>query len=231
MNKNIPEYLGSTVSIVPNWLIKFVDESTKHFDDSHDIIHALKVTSNVLAILEEFRFNFRDDIDLELGQANNIPIELDKNLLIGMAMLHDVCDHKYPESIQRSELEEFIFSNYGESYGSIIIDVIDNVSYSKEVKGLQKKMPFPFNLYLDMIADADRLEAIGQEGIKRCEIFTSVRGGKVPEDVIVHCHEKLLRLLPENFIKTGPARKMAEPLHREIEDYVRFQEQQLNKID
>lgn len=243
MNKNIPEYLSSTVSKIPTELLHFVDDSTKHFDDSHDVIHALKVTSNALAILQELEANFNSNshsnsnldsyTDLELGQSvcAIMPEQLDSNLLIAMTMLHDVCDHKYPESIQKSQLEEFIINKYGEENGTNIIDIIDNVSYSKEVKGLTKNFPFPLNLYLSVVADADRLEAIGREGIERCEIFTSTHGGKVPEDVIKHCHEKLLRLLSENFIKTGPGKKMAEPLHREIEEYVRFQEEQLKKFN
>ena len=58
------------------------------------------------------------------------------------------------------------------------------------------------------LRDADRLEAIGPEGIRRCQVFTESRGGKVPEDVVVHCHEKLLRLYNEHFICTEEGRRL-----------------------
>lgn len=193
------ELLHFIMSKVPQDLLLFVFESTKHFDDSHNVIHALKVCINVLKINE------------------GLDTPLNEEFLIVITMLHDVCDHKYPESIRKSELEEFIFSAYGQELGRNIIEIIDNVSYSKEVKGTTKIFDDQYDTYLQVVADADRLEAIGL-------------AGKVPEDVVKHCHEKLLRLLLENFIKTKPARKMAEPLHQEIEEYVRFQEQ-LNKIN
>ena len=58
-------------------------------------------------------------------------------------------------------------------------------------------------------------------GIERCEAFTRARGGNVPMEVVQHCHDKLLRLLPAGFIRTSPCKLLEEPLHREIEEYVR----------
>ncbi len=40
------------------------------------------------------------------------------------------------------------------------------------------------------------------------------------DDVIVHCHEKLLRILPEGFIKTQYGKVLAQPLHDQIVEYV-----------
>ena len=72
------------------------------------------------------------------------------------------------------------------------------------------------------VSDADRLEALGQVGLERCIEFTKARNGIVPDDVVTHCHEKLLRLLPENFIKTQLGKSMAVPLHDVIVDYVKL---------
>jgi uncharacterized protein len=188
----------------PEYLITFVTESTKIFDDSHNMIHAQAVTKTTHEIMQSF----------------NAPY--DEHFVTMIAMLHDVCDHKYPESIKRSDLSDFIKLHMPDEQAKYADLIIDNVSYSKESKGLREILPEPYNTYLTALTDADRLEAIGKIGIKRCETFTREHGGKVPEDVIKHCHEKLLRLLPDGFIKTPYARKLAEPLHQEIVDYVMY---------
>ena len=99
----------------------------------------------------------------------------------------------------------------------IVIDIIENISYSKEIRGQRKNVHQP---YLDIISDADRLEAIGEVGITRCIAYTKAIHGRVPSDVVTHCHEKLLRLYKDGFIRTKTAREMAEPLHKVIEEYV-----------
>lgn len=185
-----------------NHVLQFVIKSTQHFDDSHNHIHALRVNYNAHKIMESIKSDYN------------------KELLMYIAMLHDVCDHKYPESIPREQLEKFIESNLGEIQKKIVMMVIDNISFSKEAKGLRQEIQKPFDMYLLAVSDADRLEALGKVGIQRCIEFTSSHGGIVPDDVIKHCHEKLLRLLPENFIKTELGRKLAEPLHHEVELYV-----------
>jgi hypothetical protein len=58
-------------------------------------------------------------------------------------------------------------------------------------------------------------------GIERCETLVRARGGRVPEDVVKHCHEKLLKLYPDNFIRTKTGRELAVGLHEEIVEYVR----------
>lgn len=190
-------------TIVDEILLDFVVESTKHFDDSHNHTHALRVTDNAHKIMK----SIRDE-------------SYDEKLLTYIAMLHDVCDHKYPESIDKKELSKFIKNNFSLLLEPIVMKIIDNVSFSKEDKNLQEKLPEPYDLYLTVITDADRLEALGSVGIERCISFTQSQGGSVPKDVIKHCHEKLLRLLPEGFIKTDLARELAVPLHDEVYKYV-----------
>lgn len=75
--------------------------------------------------------------------------------------------------------------------------------------------------YLDALRDADRLEAIGQIGIDRCIAYSISIGRRIPEEVVDHCHEKLLRLYNEKFIVTEEGRKLAEPLHQIILDFVK----------
>lgn len=169
-------------------VLSFVQENTKIFDESHDWHHAIKVAYNSTKIL------------------NN------KHVLY-LALLHDVCDHKYPNSIPRSDLSRFIKDNLG-SY--IVIDgMIDQISFSSQ------KTFDPVDPILEAVRDGDRLEALGEIGINRCITIVKLRNKIVPDDVIVHCYEKLLRLLPEKYISSESGRRTAIPLHNDIVRYVR----------
>jgi len=103
------------------------------------------------------------------------------------------------------------------------MSIIDNISYSKEVAGKTTQLPYPYNLYRDAISDADKIDGLD---INRCIEYTKMKGGKVPEDVIKHCHDKLLKLLPDRFIKTDTGKIMAEPHHEKIQAYVNSFEKQ-----
>ena len=191
---------------IPEFLVSFVANSTKEFDESHNLEHALKVTHASHTIMETIDENY------------------DKKLITFTAMLHDVCDHKYPCSITEDELIRFIAPHFTAEKSAAIMDVIHNMSFSKQVKGIAIVLAHPYNDYLIAVSDADKLEAIGQVGIDRCTEYALTHGGVVPADVVTHCHEKLLRLLPENFIKSVKGRELAEPLHNEIVEYVRKHE-------
>lgn len=191
-----------------NNLLEFVKDSTKHFDSSHNEEHALKVYHTTINIMNSYGWAY----DIELATYS--------------AMLHDVRDHKYPNSISEEDLEAFLFGEIGSKKGKQILNIIENVSFSKEDKQ-RKNNVFVVDIadelfpYLVALRDADRLEALGEVGIRRCEQFVLARGGKIPEDVVKHCQEKLLRLYTEYFIFTEFARQIAEPLHNEIVDYVK----------
>ena len=62
-------------------ILDFVKESTKHFDSSHNYEHAWKVYKSTQEIL-----------------ATILP-DYDNDIVVFSALLHDVCDHKYPNSI------------------------------------------------------------------------------------------------------------------------------------
>ena len=142
-------------------LLHFVKESTKIFDESHDWRHAVIVTSNTHNVMQSLSDNYEEE------------------LVTYAAMLHDVCDHKYPESISREELVKFIVDSTSTVLAERIMKIIDNVSYSKQVKGLRQELSEPDVTYLNALSDADRLEAIGQVGIARCTAFTLKMNGKV----------------------------------------------------
>jgi len=169
---------------------EFCKESTQIFDDTHNHLHALEVARDATLIRNTKR-------------------------TLHLALLHDVCDHKYPNSIPRSILSDFITVNLT-NYQSID-PLISKVSFTYS-KQHPSEVADPD---LEAVRDADRLNALGLEGIRRCIGVTTMRGGKVPDDVIIHCYDKLLRLLPENYIVTQIGRRLAVPLHNVIVKYVR----------
>lgn len=75
------------------------------------------------------------------------------------------------------------------------------------------------------VSDADKHEAIGVKGSKRCEAFARERhpdasDSEINKMVIEHHNEKLLRLLPDGFFQTKAGIKAAKPLHDEMVEYV-----------
>jgi uncharacterized protein len=182
-------------------LLEFVRISTNHFDESHNVEHAIKVTNTAVEIMEATRTDYEWDI-----------VEYS-------CMLHDVCDHKYPESISKKELFEFIKQELGMDKAERIQRIIENTSYSKEANGLRLLLPQPDEQYSIALSDADRIEAIGLSGFRRCVQFTKAKGLPL-SNVIEHCHEKLLRLYPAHFIKTKRGREIAHILHAELASHV-----------
>jgi hypothetical protein len=97
----------------------------------------------------------------------------------------------------------------------IIDEMIEQVSFSKQ-KNHDKVDPI-----LEAVRDGDRLEAIGEIGVIRCIQYAERIGGEVPHDVVNHCYDKLLRLVPERFIVSDVIKDEKIKGHNEIVDYVR----------
>jgi HD superfamily phosphodiesterase len=170
-------------------VLEFVITHTKDiFDESHDWRHAVRVAQTATKIL------------------NN-------KYVLYLSLLHDVCDHKYPEAIPRDMLSKYINEELSEY--KRIDDMIEQVSFSKQ-KNHNKVDPI-----LEAVRDGDRLEAIGQIGVTRCIQYAERIGGVVPHDVINHCYAKLLRLVPEQYIVSDVIKKEKIKGHNEIVDYVR----------
>lgn len=172
------------------FILNFVKESTKQFDDSHDWKHAVKVAYNSTKILNTKK-------------------------VLYLALLHDVCDHKYSDSISRDTLTKFI-NTFLPKYKEIN-ELIEQISFSKQAKTKNFNRVDP---ELEAVRDGDRLEAIGEIGIKRCETFVQSRNGRIPQDVIIHCFEKLLKIVPDGYICTDIGKKLAIKEHNVIVDYV-----------
>lgn len=161
-------------------VLEFVKVNTAHFDSSHGWEHAMVVAFYATQIMQTGK-------------------------MLIFALLHDVCDHKYLNSISQGELDAFIATtNYPE-----IKDLIPLVSWSKQNNqgdGIYDGLSDDDKEHLIAIQTADRIQAIGAIGIERCFTYTRTKNPDKGEEeikklVVKHCNEKLIRLLPENFIR------------------------------
>jgi len=112
-----------------------------------------------------------------------------------------------------------------ESEVGAVIDICENVSFSKEKKGLlNQDLPKHVMLLRNIVSDADKLDAIGYDGIERCRMYTRHRNPTGTEDehernVVEHMHDKLFRLLPY-YIRTKPGKAIGAKLQQEMLAYI-----------
>ena len=189
----------------------FVREETRDYDSSHDYYHAKTVVTNIEKILTEIDINYLKEDDFD-----------PKKIIIMAGWLHDICDHKYNYSVDKLlRLHQFIWKNSNIKEAEMIIKIIDNISYRREVEG---KMEYfgKYQILRDIVSDADKLEALGETGLERCRIFGSLTikdNNELEKKIKKHCYEKLLKL-KSGYIRTPIGKKLAEPLHQIILDYV-----------
>ena len=192
---------------------EFVRETCKDRDPSHGYNHMKQVKENSMIIYH--------------GENINDPYI--KNLCKIVAWLHDVADHKYDKDNQLEHIIKKFLSEHFPEDSKLIWDIIQRISYSKEVK--QGKIDWLLTLgekgciVRNIVSDGDKLEAIGKIGIERCVEFSKEQyyknnGENIPtklliDEVCKHSDEKLLRLKDE-FINTKTGKCLAEPLHNEM---------------
>ena len=143
---------------------EFVEKHCAGYDASHDISHIDRVVSNAIKI-----YNLSDDVT---------KAQVDTNVLIAIASLHDSFDHKYLTTCEavtaaKAEVTAFLSAQFGFSPETIstVITVIDNMGYTAEVSGDSQAWDGSTTAYLHIVQDADRLDAIGAMGA-RCLAFT-----------------------------------------------------------
>mmetsp|Transcript_50296 Transcript_50296/g.83742 ORF Transcript_50296/g.83742 Transcript_50296/m.83742 type:complete len:274 (+) Transcript_50296:72-893(+) len=147
-------------------LEQIVKECMKNFDGSHDFFHVDRVRnlSLQIAIKEGIK-------DLELVELT--------------ALLHDINDHKYVEKHHHQQNNQKVAALLqkheinAEKQKKMQL-IIDNMSFSKEIKLKNDDNPEVYTKYLQLFAsmpemgcvqDADRLDAIGCIGIARAFCF------------------------------------------------------------
>lgn len=181
-------------------IVNFVKNSTLHFDKSHGYEHAFIVTQ----------------MAIEITLASNLEVDI---TLILAAMVHDVVDHKYlDQSISKDQLCDFLVQGWSQEICDQVINIIDNISWSKQMKGVCT-MQSKLQQYVHIIRDADRIEAIGSKGLNRCYEYTKVKNPDMTHEMLVkevvkHCNEKLVHLYDGFY--TDYAKESAIHLHNEI---------------
>lgn len=195
--------------------ISFVKAQMQAYDSSHDWQHIKRVWKLAKLIGRAEKANMRI---VELA-----------------ALLHDVGDHKFhegePDAASRI-LESFLNNlNLSQPEKMEILQIVENVSFSKKNKSGYH------SLELEVVQDADRLDAIGAIGIARTFHFGGHKGfpictpeaasrlAKPGEDnfrnglsTIDHFFEKLLLLKDQ--MNTVTAREISEERHQFLEGYL-----------
>ena len=196
--------------------IVFVKETLKDAEGGHDWFHIERVLNN----------------------SRNIAKSEDANMLIVElgALLHDIADSKFhngDESVGPRKAEEFLRSqNADEEVIDHVIKIIENISF----KGGNTAQKFK-SLELDIVQDADRLDAIGAIGIARTFNYGGFKGRALYDPgiqpnlnmtkeeykasqapTINHFYEKLLLLKDRMNTETG--RRIAEERHNYMEQFL-----------
>ncbi len=196
--------------------IDFVKETLSGAEGGHDWFHTKRVFNNAKLISKEENV---DNFVVTLG-----------------ALLHDIADSKFHNGdetigpgIARTFLEDL---QVNKDVIDHVVLIIENISF----KGGNSKQKFR-SLELDVIQDADRLDAIGAVGIARCFNYGGFKNRAIYNPDIVpnlsmtkeeyknstaptinHFYEKLLLLKDRMNTKTG--KKLAQQRHAFMEQFL-----------
>ena len=196
--------------------ISFVKEQLNNAEGGHDWFHIERVYKNALLIAKE------EVCNLQIVQLG--------------ALLHDIADSKFhggDESVGPKVARAFLESqNVTEDVINPVINIIENISF----KGgnLEKKFS---SIELDIVQDADRLDAIGAIGIARTFNYGGFKNRTLYDPKIApntkmtvdeyknsqaptinHFYEKLLLLKDKMNTETG--KQIAQQRHLYMEGFL-----------
>ena len=186
----------------------------KSRDKSHDWNHVLDVKNNSLILMR-----FDDFTEEQI------------NIVITAALGHDIWDHKYFDSDDEINKLKSEFTNVllDHSYTNetilSIIDIIDNISFSKEYKLRNQEKTIDLDdeilILRNIVSDADKLESIGEKGIKRMIDYRIHKDNTdILEDIQQHFKNKLCLLVKDNYIITPYAKNLAILSLKEMENII-----------
>lgn len=196
--------------------ILFVKEKLENAEGGHDWFHIERVFKNAVLISKN---EVCDTTIVKLG-----------------ALLHDVADSKFhdgDETVGPRIAREFLESeNVDEEIIAHVVNIIENISY----KGGNFEKKFS-SIELDVVQDADRLDAIGAIGIARTfnyggfknralydpniapnSSMTKEEYKKNDSPTLNHFYEKLLLLKDKMNTQTG--KQIAQERHRYMEGFL-----------
>lgn len=194
----------------------FVKKSLENAEGGHDWFHTKRVFKNALQIAKEEN---TDEFIVALG-----------------ALLHDIADYKFhngDEKVGPRIAREFLLTqDLPEQTVNQVVNIIEHISY----KGGNTVQEFQSS-ELDIVQDADRLDALGAIGIARTFNYGGFKGRALydPEiapslnmskeeyknssaPTINHFYEKLLLL--KDRMNTSTGKKIAEERHAYMQRYL-----------
>lgn len=196
--------------------ISFVKQELQNAEGGHDWFHIERVYKNAINIAKDENC---DETIVALG-----------------ALLHDIADSKFhngDETVGPKVAREFLESqNVSEEIIVHVINIIENISF----KGGNFERKFS-SIELDIVQDADRLDAIGAIGIARAFNYNGFKNRLLhdpniyPEfnmskeeyknhngTAINHFYEKLLLL--KDIMNTETGKKLARERHKFMEYFL-----------
>ena len=136
-------------STIIDTTIAFVKEILKNAEGGHDWFHIERVFKNTLLIAKE------ENVD---------------TLVVSLAaLLHDIADSKFhhgDETIGPKKAKEFLVNQkVDDATIAHVVKIVQNISYKNSLEKTGEKFT---SKELEVVQDADRLDAIGAIGIARC---------------------------------------------------------------
>jgi uncharacterized protein len=203
------------MSIIKN-TINFVKKQLENTESGHNWFHMERVYNNALLIAKEEHCN------LEVVQLT--------------ALLHDIADSKFhegDETVGPKVARAFLISeNVSEETINHVVAIIENISF----KGGNFEKKFT-SKELEIVQDADRLDAIGAVGIARTFNYGGFKNREIYDPEILpnlnmskeeyknstaptinHFYEKLLLLKDKMNTETG--KKIAQQRHDFMETFL-----------
>lgn len=198
--------------------INYVKETLTDAEGGHDWFHIQRVFNNALLIAKGESV---DELIVKLG-----------------ALLHDIADAKFydgDETIGPKKAAAFLLTqNVDSAVIEHVVKIIENISFKNSLSTDKNRF---MSKELEVVQDADRLDAIGAIGIARAfnyggfknrELYNPTIEPKLnmvksaykksAAPTINHFYEKLLLL--KDKMNTATGRKIAEQRHQFMEDYL-----------
>ncbi len=197
--------------------INYVQQTLKNSEGGHDWWHTHRVYLNAQKIAS--------------GES-----DIDTEVVLLAALLHDIADSKFHNGNEQIGPETARVFLSSEGFDSIkinhVVSIIENISF----KGGKSERTF-HSKELDIVQDADRLDAIGAIGIARAFNYGGFKGNEIynPEippnlemtkeeykkgkqPSVNHFYEKLLLL--KDLMNTKTGREMAQERHEFMLEYL-----------